>query len=586
MDRFGKQCIAVIVSVAAVSLTACGGAVHPAASVPGVAVPGAPAKSGSATLRITIPAKTTSPAGARRAPRYISPATQSVAIRFVPAAGAPVTFNQNLTAASNPNCTASLVSPTICTVTMALVAGSYTATFAAYDGLLDVNGNPTGNVLSANQNVPVSIVQAQANAINVTFQGIPTRVVVVPGDTSSLRGSILIGYTLSPCAPGTHSFTVLGVDADGNYILGPGAPVPSLTAADATVVSVAAPSSSAPNVFSFTMQAAVAAGTSVRLTAAVTPSRTTPTDSGSSAVSVPIQLTYQGLCGPITAFSVPAGNSDAHDITAGPDGALWFTEPTVGHKIGRITTAGTVAEYAIPTANSSPLGITVGPDGALWFTENSGNMIGRITTAGTVTEYAIPTPNSGPDGITTGPDGALWFVENLTNNIGRITTSGSVAEYAIPTANSNAREITSGPDGALWFTESNGGKIGRITTAGVPTEYAVPGANSLHGITAGLDGALWFTVFNGNNKIGRITTAGVLTEYAIPTVSAHPYAIASGPDGALWFTEFANKIGRIASDGTITEYAIPGAASQPLGIAAGPDGALWFGEGNAIGRLQ
>lgn len=80
--------------------------------------------------------------------------------------------------------------------------------------------------------------------------------------------------------------------------------------------------------------------------------------------------------------------------------------------------------YAVPTPNSFPLGITAGPDGALWFTENSGNNVARLTAAGAVTEYPLPTPESWPAGITTGPDGALWFAETDSNKIGRITTSG------------------------------------------------------------------------------------------------------------------------------------------------------------------
>src|SRR6059036_907923 len=44
-------------------------------------------------------------------------------------------------------------------------------------------------------------------------------------------------------------------------------------------------------------------------------------------------------------------------------------------------------EFIVPTARSSPTGITAGPDGALWFTEEGANAIGRITTAGTITEF-------------------------------------------------------------------------------------------------------------------------------------------------------------------------------------------------------
>ena len=91
------------------------------------------------------------------------------------------------------------------------------------------------------------------------------------------------------------------------------------------------------------------------------------------------------------------------------------------NKIGRITTAGVIAEYTIPTASSGPEIITAGPDGALWFTELTGNKIGRITTAGGITENAVPTANAGPLGIAAGPDHALWFAEGAgSNQIGRL----------------------------------------------------------------------------------------------------------------------------------------------------------------------
>jgi virginiamycin B lyase len=584
LDRFGKQ-LAVIVTMGAVSLTACGGGTQTAASVPAAASPAAPGKSGMATLRITIPAKPTTPTGARRTPRYISAATQSVAISFVPApSGTTLTFNQNLTTASNPNCTASLVAPTICTITLALGVGSYTANFATYDGLLDVNGNPTGNKLSANQNFPVTIVQGQANAINVTFQGIPTTLAVLPSATSALRGSTPGGYTLSSCAAGSHAVTVLGVDADTNYILGPGAPVSLLTAPDSTVVSIAAAPASAPNTFAFTTQAGVAAGASVRLTAALTPSTAAPTDSGSYAVHLPIQLTYDAtLCGTITAFPVPAANANLVQITTGPDGALWFTENNAD-QIGRITTAGSVTEYPL-TVNAGPWGITAGPDGALWFTETGRDKIGRITTAGAVTEYPVPSAGPGLEGITAGPDGALWFAEAGSHKIGRITTAGAVTEYLIPSGNVGPLEITAGPDGAVWFTEYLGPKIGRITTAGAITEYSIPTASSFpFGIAAGADGALWFTEQSAN-KIGRITTAGAITEYTIPTANSNPREITAGPDGALWFVEAGgNKIGRITTAGAISEF--PVTTTQQYGTGVGPDGAIWFTNYTALGRLQ
>jgi streptogramin lyase len=63
------------------------------------------------------------------------------------------------------------------------------------------------------------------------------------------------------------------------------------------------------------------------------------------------------------------------------------------------------------SALSGPWDITAGPDGNLWFTEGNGR-IGRITPAGVVTEFSAGiSPNSSPAAITAGPDGNVWFTE-------------------------------------------------------------------------------------------------------------------------------------------------------------------------------
>jgi len=267
-------------------------------------------------------------------------------------------------------------------------------------------------------------------------------------------------------------------------------------------------------------------------------------------------------------------------IAAGPDEALWFTEP-YSNRIGRIGTSGVITEYLIPTSGSFPSGISTGSDGAVWFTEEFGGNIGRITTAGLITEYPSGVGPGFLNGITTGPDGALWFAHSY--GIGRITTTGQVSHY--PTGVYSPMSITTGPDGALWFTEANSvlgstlpsSSVGRITTQGAITSYAIPTPNSSpNGIAAGPDGALWFTE-TSNNKIGRITTTGVITEYSVPTPDSGLQGIAAGLDGALWFVEYSgNRIGRISTGGLITEYPIPSEVSSPTDITPGPDGALWF----------
>lgn len=121
-------------------------------------------------------------------------------------------------------------------------------------------------------------------------------------------------------------------------------------------------------------------------------------------------------------FLVP----DAIRITSGPDGNLWVTQNGATNAIARVTPSGTVTEFPIPTPNAQPLGITAGNDGAIWFTEKSANKIGRITVNGVMTEYSIPTANSQPYGIASlagacGPGhGLIWFTEATSDKIGKI----------------------------------------------------------------------------------------------------------------------------------------------------------------------
>jgi len=293
------------------------------------------------------------------------------------------------------------------------------------------------------------------------------------------------------------------------------------------------------------------------------------------------------------------------DITAGPDGALWYTD-FVGGKIGRVTTSGSATEYSCSVGGNScvPHGITTGPDGALWFTSSDalglGSFIGRITTSGAVTLYALST-GAALMGIAAGPDGALWFTEYsnfqlTTNKIGRITTSGAISEYPLPTdcgqpnGGCSPFWITAGPDGGLWFIQLGPRLIGRITTAGAITEYPIsyPTTSTPKSVTAGPDGAVWFVETippSGVPQIGRITPAGALTEYPLPSAQNSAGAITSGPDGALW-TSSAYYIYRMTSAGFATLYNtnVIGKIVYPGTATTGSDGALWWVDPQGVVR--
>ncbi|MDQ6643101.1 MAG: hypothetical protein M3Y76_01455 [Chloroflexota bacterium] len=145
--------------------------------------------------------------------------------------------------------------------------------------------------------------------------------------------------------------------------------------------------------------------------------------------------TVSTIKGAFSFFTLPTTGSNLAAITSGSDGNIWFTEVTgtsngpVG-KIGRITPSGTITEFALPTGNPNgimgvPIDITAGPDGYLWFSDAGNNAIGRITTTGSISEFALAAPQSAPEYITSGPGHTLWFSELNSNGqggkLGRLT---------------------------------------------------------------------------------------------------------------------------------------------------------------------
>jgi streptogramin lyase len=237
-------------------------------------------------------------------------------------------------------------------------------------------------------------------------------------------------------------------------------------------------------------------------------------------------LTTNG--GAVTSYPITDPTFDTVGITLGPDDQMWFTEeqpsncnPTCSYvaRIGVMSAGGMMlAEYPLPGATSRAGQLTAGPDGNIWFTDPLNDVVGKITTAGAITEYPVA---SAGFGITTGPDGNIWFTEDKA--IGQITPGGVLTEFPAPVQLGHVYDITPGADGNLWFTEwfSDGTtsipKIGQITPSGTITEFPLaPSATQLDGITLGADGNLWFA--NHDGTIDRLlatvpgTPAFVLVE--------------------------------------------------------------------------
>ncbi len=240
-------------------------------------------------------------------------------------------------------------------------------------------------------------------------------------------------------------------------------------------------------------------------------------------------------------------------------------------------------EYPIPAFTGSILDLTAGPDGAVWFTEKQGATIGRITPRGTVHLFPLPSPDPGYQppqviGITTGSDGALWFA-SAAPYAGRLTTAGVFSWFPMPTG---SNWVAAGPDGNLWFVELNG-HIARVTTTGVVTDFpAPPSGNVPATIIAGPDGAMWFS--DGAQMIGRLTMSGVYTEYPLDHPS-NTACLAVGSDGKVWIAE-EGYLAEVSSTGTMKDHPVPAISGLGLGCLALKGKLMWFTTNNGVGHMS
>jgi DNA-binding beta-propeller fold protein YncE len=394
-------------------------------------------------------------AGSRR-PLYISPATQSITINVTEqgsttsVSGYPQTANLTPTSSG---CISTLAS-TQCTVSLALLPGDYDATFTTYD-----QQNAAGNQLSAAQNVPFSIIAGTTNTIALTIGGIPTAVRIIADSPTTIAGDPVNGFTL---ATGNSGYvTVLGVDADGNYILGTGAPAVALSSSDTSAYTVTASGSSAPNRFLLT-DAAPHAGAAL-LTASVTPTA----QSGASALTMLARVSSQPSViyveeatnnavkgySPFGTLQVNSGFAN----TSSPSAAVFdpvndFIYVTNGgnNAVTAYTPNGTQQTLSGSFANLSlPEGIVYDPTNGYLYVANEGNSTVTVYDANGAQQTLSGTfPNlNGPHGLVYDPVNGFIYVTNVAG--------GTVTAYD---ANGNQQTLSgtfSGlnqPDGIAFDT--------------------------------------------------------------------------------------------------------------------------------------
>jgi hypothetical protein len=166
----------------------------------------------TARFTITIPAAGST--SVIRAPKFVSPSTQSAIVTLVsvngtPYTGTPASIASNLTP-SNPACSGV---PLTCTITAPAVAGSDAFTFVSYDAPQTSTspGVPVGNVLSK-ATLTVNVIAGQANTTTaLALNGVVDHVDIGLATATGNAGT-----------PSSVAVSVNARDKDNNIIVGPG----------------------------------------------------------------------------------------------------------------------------------------------------------------------------------------------------------------------------------------------------------------------------------------------------------------------------------------------------------------------------
>ncbi|MBV8433306.1 MAG: hypothetical protein JO029_03390 [Candidatus Eremiobacteraeota bacterium] len=251
------------------------------------ATAGALRRSVTLYVRIRVPRRT--PRHGSRS-HYVSPATEAISISVDSGA---VTVNANIFAGAR-GCTTT--TPVTCTLSVTLAPGAHSFDVRTYDQTLSGSGKPQGNVLSANLGVPYVTVAGRENILPITLSGVPAALAVVPTADEDVTGTQTAGFQLwgfykaDNSTAYTRAFNVFATDADGFYILGSGAPAVTLTSTNHTQAADGFPLIGHPNTFLVIPGAygVTTLTTPFALVATATP----PSNSGGTAVSLKIPMTY------------------------------------------------------------------------------------------------------------------------------------------------------------------------------------------------------------------------------------------------------------------------------------------------------
>jgi hypothetical protein len=218
------------------------------------------------------------------------------------------------------------------------------------------------------------------------------------------------------------------------------------------------------------------------------------------------------------------------------------TGQSVNSFIDRITLTGSITRFDLGSPENTPASITAGPDGNLWFAQPSIDQIGRITPAGQITLFPVPTAFSEPTVIAPGPNGNLWFTEAKSRQIGEYFLVGTPPAAAAATTTTLAADVSSPtvgqtvhltatvtstagtPTGTVTFFDAHSGALGTtsLDASGQAVLATAFSPSGTHALTAVFNGT---AVFAPSLSLALPVTVSQAATTTTLTASANPVAV-------------------------------------------------------------
>jgi hypothetical protein len=280
----------------ALALASCGGhAGLPPVQAPTALATASPKGAAGAALTVVVPHPVTT--SVKRRPAYVSPSSA----KLVVAVNGGVAASYGLTSTS-PGCTV-FQGNTQCVLQIPGPAGDDSLALTIEDG--------AGNVLSENT-VNAKLVAGQATPVDVTLAGIPASVAIVPGNGSAMEDSATPAWHVPGLLP--QPVEVEALDADGNVIIGPGAPLigtPTVSAG-ASYATIVSAQTTDPNAYLLKATSGKAGGQTVTVSATSQSialsdgTQSTPVTSSTSFLFTPAMAIVSGYI--VSVYSVETTN--------------------------------------------------------------------------------------------------------------------------------------------------------------------------------------------------------------------------------------------------------------------------------------